>query len=191
MTQAQLDHYIHLLKEYNTHTNIYSVSAYDHLAYHIQDSVNITTLFPKNTRSVLDIGSGSGLPSIPMAITCPKVLVTAIESKTRKTRFLTQVKTTLALNNLDVVTANITEYIHQKKPNPSVITAKAFAPIDRLLPLLKTLAYTRATVIIPISEIQRTHLETLKYPSFIAAYAFEQVGVDHLYLKMELKKSNS
>jgi len=189
MIYEQLDAYVAQLKTYNEHTNIYSASAYDRLQFHIDDSLNILKFIPKMTRRILDIGSGSGLPSVPMAIARTDIEVTAVESKSRKTRFLTEVKTSLDLPNLTVVTANIPEYIHKEKPSPEVITAKAFAPIERLLPLLKTLAYTRATVVVPISQSQSIDLERQAFPAFVLAHRIETFE-PHTYLIMELKKFN-
>jgi 16S rRNA (guanine527-N7)-methyltransferase len=189
MISQQLDEYVTQLKGYNEHTNIYSASAYDKLQFHIEDSLNILNLIPKTTRRILDIGSGSGLPSIPMAIARTDINVTAVESKSRKTRFLAEVKTAIGLHNLTVVTANIAEYIHKEKPTPDVITAKAFAPIDRLLPLLKTLAYTRSTAIIPVSQAQATELNHHPFPGFILKHGIETDGT-HTYLILELKKLN-
>lgn len=188
MILPELDRYIALLKEYNTHTNIYSANAYDKLQFHIEDSVNILKYIPKNTRQILDIGSGSGLPAIPLAIGRRDIHVTAIESKSRKTKFLISAKSALGLENLTVITSDIHEYIAQCKPMPQVITAKAFAPIDRLLPILKTLAQSRATVIIPISETQELGLKRYHFPPFISENTIRTDSV-HTYLIMTLKKT--
>jgi len=171
---SAVNKYVELLKDYNAHTNIYSISAYEKLPFHILDSVRILDFIPVNTQQILDIGSGSGLPSIPMAITRPDIKITAVESKSRKTKFLIDAKAKLGLHNLTIITGDINEYIHQKNPKPQVITAKAFAPIERLLPLLKLLVYTKATVIIPISAVQKEALEQFKYPSFIKTATIQE-----------------
>ncbi len=166
MESSKIDDYVANLKRYNEHTNIYSTQAYDHLEFHIQNSLNIAKLIPANTVHLMDIGSGSGLPSIPLAIACPHINITAVESKSRKTKFLEDCKRALGLRNYHVVTANIMDHIHHNRPKPTIITAKAFAPIERLVPLLKSIAYTKATVIVPISTMQIAKVSEYPYPNY-------------------------
>lgn len=95
--------YVNFLLTYNERTNVYSKSAYDKLPFHVQDSITLAfeigrdlTNGRENRKSdvraegggVLDMGSGSGLPSVILACVYPDVPVYAIESKSRKTRFL-------------------------------------------------------------------------------------------------------
>ena len=107
----QINNYISLLKAYNEHTNVYSKKAYDHLPFHIADCKMLAGLIGGDC-DILDMGSGSGLPSIILAICKPSCTVTAVESKSRKTKFLDQIKDDLELHNLTVVNSDIHEYIH-------------------------------------------------------------------------------
>lgn len=186
MESNKINEYIDLLKAYNDHTNIYSATAYDHLDFHIENSLAICNLLPKGTVHVMDIGSGSGLPSIPIAIAAPAINVTAVESKSRKTKFLEQCKRHLHLRNYHVVTANITDHIIHNRPNPSVITAKAFAPVERFVPMLKILAYTGAKIIVPISENQIQKVSDYAYPNYVTSRKIETV-THHIYLTFYLK----
>ena len=92
INQEKIKTYCEALKVYNQTTNIYSKNAYDKLPFHIQDGVTLATLIGNNKKRVLDIGSGSGLPAVIIAIINPKNHVTAVESKSRKTIFLDQIK---------------------------------------------------------------------------------------------------
>ena len=60
--------YITLLKEYNQTTNIYSKTAYNKLEFLIEDCNQLAKLITNTNQHVLDIGSGSGLPSVIIAI---------------------------------------------------------------------------------------------------------------------------
>ena len=80
----KIEKYIKLLKEYNEHTNIYSKNAYDKLNFHIEDSQEIAKIIKNTKQTIIDIGSGSGLPSIIIAIENPNNKVIAVESKSRK-----------------------------------------------------------------------------------------------------------
>ena len=95
--KARVEAYVRELLRYNERTNVYSKSAYQHLPFHVQDSVVLAEHLASQQPSgggggVLDLGSGSGLPSVVLACVMPDRPVFAIESKSRKTRFLTQVR---------------------------------------------------------------------------------------------------
>ena len=90
--------YVQLLLAYNERTNVYSKSAYDKLPFHIEDSVTLALLVGKQARrGALDLGSGSGLPSLVIACVNPDLPVWAVESKSRKTRFLAHAAKTIGL----------------------------------------------------------------------------------------------
>ena len=148
----QIEHYIQLLKDYNTTTNIFSKQAYDKLDFHINDCITLSKLITNKELTIFDFGSGSGLPSIPIAITNPKNKVYAIESKSRKTTFLTKVKDTLNLTNLTVITQNLFEWKAPCKPH--IITAKAFAPLDKINRLYNKFKGRNTFILIPISKNQ-------------------------------------
>lgn len=74
---------------------------------HILDSLNPISLFPKSPERIVDIGSGGGLPGIPLAVAWPETRVTLMESRERKAGFLEQVVRTLGLGNVDVVCARL------------------------------------------------------------------------------------
>jgi 16S rRNA (guanine527-N7)-methyltransferase len=80
---------------------------------------------------VLDIGSGGGLPGIPLAICRPGLRVTLLDSNSKKTRFLNQAKLELQLGNLDVVHARIENW--QPDEPPRIITSRAFASLKQML----------------------------------------------------------
>lgn len=145
--------YIELLKQYNTHTNIYSKTAYDRLSFHCADAQALAQLIGNTKKTVLDMGSGSGLPAIILAITNPKNTVLAVESKSRKTRFLDSVKTTLNLTNLQVLNQPIQTVSGYRV---DVVTAKAFKPASTIVQLAKRLRARRCLV--PISANQRDTL---------------------------------
>ena len=155
---SKLKQYEELLKTYNETTNIYSKGAYDKLEFHIANSVHLAESIPKGIKTVADCGSGSGLPAIPLAITRPDIQITAIESKSRKTKFLEQAKQTLELNNLTILTGDVNE--HLPHINPDLITAKAFAPFPKMRTILKRSKLKNTIIYIPVSEAQVQAFET-------------------------------
>jgi 16S rRNA (guanine527-N7)-methyltransferase len=67
--------------------------------------------------TAIDVGSGGGLPGIPLAITRPDLAVTLIDSIAKKTAFLLQAKAELGLSNMNVVTGRVEDY-RRPHPNP-------------------------------------------------------------------------
>lgn len=97
---------------------------------HLLNSVAPGPLIPIGAR-VVDVGSGAGLPGIPLAIARPDLAVTLIEPMARRTRFLEHCRAVLALPDLTVLRARAEE-LAGRVLAPVVIT-RALAPLDRLL----------------------------------------------------------
>lgn len=187
--KKDIETYISLLKTYNETTNIYSKSAYDKLEFHINDCINIAELCENKEQLITDLGSGSGLPSIILAIFCPLSSIQAVESKNRKTKFLEIVKKELNLINLEIITQNIHEWIHHSKPQADIITSKAFAPIEKALPIAKRIAKKRSLYITPISYTQREAMTTL--PPKTTFRSDPELKTGYLITKIENKETRN
>jgi 16S rRNA (guanine527-N7)-methyltransferase len=85
----------------------------------------------ESDRAVCDIGSGAGLPGIPLAIRRPDLRLTLVEPLQRRAGFLNDVVAALRLDNVEVVRARA-EHLHGERRFP-VVTSRAVAPIERLL----------------------------------------------------------
>tara|TARA_B100000427_G_scaffold207332_1_gene172607 strand:+ start:1628 stop:2167 length:540 start_codon:yes stop_codon:yes gene_type:complete len=173
-TSDSLKTYINLLQDYNTHTNIYSKASYDKLDFHTKDSLTLAKIITNSNQTIFDFGSGSGFPAIPIAIQNKNNKVYAIESKSRKTNFLTTVKETLELSNLIIVNKNLFEWIPIE--TPTIITAKAFSSLEKIETIAKKLKLKNLSIYIPISKKQQKTYKSLKNISFISKNNF-------LYLK--------
>jgi 16S rRNA (guanine527-N7)-methyltransferase len=147
----KIDQYITLLKEYNEHTNVYSKKAYDKLDFHIQDAKNIAELITNNNCNVVDIGSGSGFPSIVLAIINDNNRIFAVESKQKKCQFLSLVKKEMSLNNLSIIHCDINEFLAKTKHEINLFTAKAFGPIEKITKILNRAGHLNTKLIVPIS----------------------------------------
>ncbi len=167
MIPAALEAYVDCLKSYNETTNVYSKTAYDKLPFHLEDCTLLASLIGNTDLRVLDMGSGSGLPSIPLALLNPRNHVTAVDSKHKKTRFLSLAKETLHLSNYEIFTANISEFLHHQKPHFDVATAKAFAPYEDCVAFLKRYARPGTPLYIPVSQAQTESIQLLPSASFL------------------------
>eukprot|EP00667_Euglena_gracilis_P022572 EG_transcript_25180 len=104
------------LRRYNAHTNIYSSAAYAKLPWHVEDSWRLARRVAG--QAVLDLGSGSGLPAVFLAAGTAPAEVYAVESKSRKTRFLKEVKSELV------------PWIHWPNPNSQSSSSSSFISVS-------------------------------------------------------------
>ncbi|MFW5446899.1 MAG: 16S rRNA (guanine(527)-N(7))-methyltransferase RsmG [Methylophagaceae bacterium] len=134
LSQAQLEElvrYVQLLDKWNKVYNLTSVrDPIDMISRHILDSLAILPYVSGD--SLLDVGTGAGLPGIPLAIAQPELAITLLDSNSKKTRFLQQAKAELALSNTTVVHARIEQ---AELPKYDMVTARAFAKIDEIIDL--------------------------------------------------------
>ena len=73
-SRLRVEGYVDELLRYNEHTNVYSKTAYAHLPFHVHDSITLGLVIAEASGSgVLDLGSGSGLPSLLIACVNPEV----------------------------------------------------------------------------------------------------------------------
>ncbi len=169
--KARIARYIDLLKATNEHTNLYSKSAYDRLSFHIADCLTLAALIGNNELTVLDMGSGSGLPAIPIAVANPENRVFAVESRGKKARFLECVKTELKLENLTVVNMDVHEFIVTQlgvtlATADLMVTAKAFGAYDKIAGIIRRVPKVSGErrLWVPVSQIQAEDLQKKRVP---------------------------
>jgi len=102
---------------------------------HVINSALLSELVPDGS-SVADVGSGAGLPGIPMAIAQPKAHFTLIEPMERRANWLLSVVNDLGIKNVDVIRARAEEV---SRTDFDIVTARAVAALDKLLKLLTPL----------------------------------------------------
>lgn len=126
----QLLDYLELIRKWNRSYNLTMVSSPEQmLGRHVLDSL---ALLPHvQGKTVLDIGSGAGLPGIPLAIALPGASVVLLDSGGKKVRFLNHVIRTLKLTSASTVHERIEAY--QPEVCPDIICARALAALPRVL----------------------------------------------------------
>jgi 16S rRNA (guanine(527)-N(7))-methyltransferase RsmG len=103
---------------------------------HVQDSLNVLSLFDPPPASVLDVGSGGGLPGIPLAIGWPDTRVVLLESRERKSGFLEQAVRGLRLRHASVLCSRL-EDVHEAWRGDLVdaVLVRAVGDLPRVLKL--------------------------------------------------------
>lgn len=127
---AQFEQYLALMLKWNKTYNLTAITDPNEMVIrHILDSLSINPFL--HGMRICDVGSGAGLPGIPLAIINPNKHFTLIDANNKKTRFLTQVKIELKLDNVEVVHARAEEY--QPKIRFDTIVSRAFSMINVML----------------------------------------------------------
>lgn len=135
----RLERYAELLVEENQRQNLISRPSEEHLwVRHIADSAQLLEHLPDRARSEtppgpwLDLGTGPGLPGLVIAILRPDIRVVLVESRARRVEFLDRCVTELGLANGHIRG----ERVERIEPFEAwVISARAFAPLEKLLRL--------------------------------------------------------
>src|SRR6218665_3622132 len=105
---SQLLGYLALLIKWNKAYNLTAVRDPDEMvSRHLLDSLSVVPYVAEGGDTWLDVGSGGGMPGIPLAILFPERRFTLLDSNGKKTRFLTQVKLELKLANLEVIHSRV------------------------------------------------------------------------------------
>ncbi len=98
---------------------------------HLINCAVVAEMIPTGA-SVVDVGSGAGLPGIVLAVVRPDLNITLVEPLARRTSFLTEVVDSLDLTNVMVLRARAEEAVRAGLDPGDVVTARAVAPLDRL-----------------------------------------------------------
>ncbi|MFK3799739.1 MULTISPECIES: 16S rRNA (guanine(527)-N(7))-methyltransferase RsmG [unclassified Pseudomonas] len=119
--------YLELLIKWNKAYNLTAVRDPDEMvSRHLLDSLSVVPFIDGERQ--LDVGSGGGMPGIPLAIMFPDMKVTLLDSNGKKTRFLTQVKLELKLDNLTVIHSRA-EAFQPELPFTGIIS-RAFSSLE-------------------------------------------------------------
>lgn len=174
-TIAGLEHYASLIEKWTRKINLISPDTTGQIwDRHIIDSAQLFPLFPPEPKHYLDLGSGGGLPGIVLTLLLQEkedVTATFIESDARKCAFLRTAIRELGLK-AKIHNARIDKV---EGCNADVITARALAPLPKLLPLIAPHLAPTGVAILPKgrnfkAEIdlaqQSWHMKITQTPSF-------------------------
>jgi 16S rRNA (guanine527-N7)-methyltransferase len=154
---AALERYLDLLEKWNRVYNLTAIRERSRMVtHHLLDSLAV--LPHLRGPRVLDVGSGAGLPGIPIAIAGPALQVTLLESNHKKSAFLTQAVAELSLANVQVVTERVESW--QPEARFDTIVSRAFAELGEFVALAGRLLAPQGVLaamkgVHPFEEIER------------------------------------
>jgi 16S rRNA (guanine527-N7)-methyltransferase len=124
---ARLAAHLELIAKWNRVHNLTAVRETEQMVVlHALDSLSVLPHVSK-ARTILDVGSGAGLPGIPLAIALPASRVTLLDSSHKKCAFLQQAKTELALDNVEIACERVEQW--QPGRNFDAVVSRAFSDL--------------------------------------------------------------
>jgi 16S rRNA (guanine527-N7)-methyltransferase len=130
--ETRLLGYLALLQKWNKTYNLTAVREPSRMvSHHLLDCLAVAPHV--EARSILDVGSGAGLPGIPLALARPEAAVTLLESNHKKAAFLQQAKTELKLDNVTVACERVEAW--QPSAAFEVVASRAFSDLAEFVAL--------------------------------------------------------
>ena len=124
--RQQLLAYLQLLHKWNAAYNLTAVRDPEQMVTrHLLDSLAVAPYLPAG--NAIDVGTGAGLPGVPLAIVFPQRQFALLDSNGKKTRFLFQVKTALSLDNMQVHHQRVESF--QPSGSYDVVLSRAYASL--------------------------------------------------------------
>jgi 16S rRNA (guanine527-N7)-methyltransferase len=129
--QTKLSAYVALLEKWNRTHNLTAIRDLERMVtHHILDSLAVLPhLSQASSLRIIDIGSGGGLPGIPLAIARPAWHVALLDSSHKKAAFLRQAAAELPLTNVEVVTSRAEDYAPATRFDVAI--SRAFSDLAR------------------------------------------------------------
>lgn len=157
----QLLDYVCLIHKWNQVYNLTAVrDPIEMITLHLLDSLSVLPYI--DCKRLLDVGAGAGLPSIPLAICKPDLVVTAIDAVQKKVIFMRQVKAQLALANFSVIHGRVEAQKVPSREMPNkfdAIISRAFSEIGLFVKLTRHLladggVWLAMKGVVPVAEFE-------------------------------------
>ena len=186
--QQKLVHYIQLIARWNKAFNLTAIRDVEEMvSKHLLDSLAVQPYVEGN--NILDVGSGAGLPGIPFAITSPDKHFVLLDCNGKKTRFLTQAKIDLKLDNVEVIHQRVEDYqpiVDGHRIYFDVITARAYASTADILNSTVHLQNGDTRILVMQGKLDE-QIDGQQY-QLIESHALEVYGLDAERHLLEIKK---
>lgn len=164
----RLMNYLALLQKWNQAYNLTAIrELQDMVTHHILDSLAIIPWI--NGTRLLDVGTGAGLPGIPLAIARPDLHVTLLDSNGKKMRFLREVKRSLKLDNIEIVQSRVEVY--HPPSGFDTVTSRAFSAMDTFIGYTHHLISQQGVWLAMKGRYPETELDTIQQRYRVETYS--------------------
>jgi len=156
--------FIGLIEKWNKAYNLTAIkNKQDMVSLHILDS--LTVLPYLHGDRIIDIGTGAGLPGIPLAICRPDLNFTLLDSNAKKTRFVQQAVLELKLPNVEIRQSRIEDF-HPNIHFDTVIT-RAFAELARIVELNQHLLAKNGMILAMKGQFSESEIAKIQLPATV------------------------
>ncbi|WP_260926091.1 16S rRNA (guanine(527)-N(7))-methyltransferase RsmG [Novosphingobium sp. 9] len=159
--RERIETLIAMLVEENKVQNLVSAASLDQVwQRHIVDSAQLLAHVPRETSGVwLDLGTGAGFPGLAVAALRPDLEVVMVESRARRIDWLDRARIAMGLDRAQVVGSRL-ELVESR--DVSVVSARAFAPLDKLLALSARFSTSETIWVLPKGRSAQQELDDLR-----------------------------
>jgi 16S rRNA (guanine527-N7)-methyltransferase len=188
--QLKLIDFLGLLSHWNRAFNLTAIrDSEEMLSKHLLDSLAVMPYIGEGL--VLDVGSGAGLPGIPLAIAMPHNQFVLIDSNGKKTRFLTQARIALGLENVEVVNQRVEAYSPTKDDHRiyfDAVIARAYAGSSEIIKNTAHLHKPETRILIMQGKLD----ESIDVPGYVLkqSHTLNIYGLDAERHLLEIEKTN-
>ena len=193
--QQQLLGYVAMMAKWNKVYNLTAIrNEGDMLTHHLLDSLAVINPLKKYLNSLqrptckacrlLDVGAGAGLPGVVVAICCPDILVSCVDTVGKKAAFIQQTALALTLPNLRGIHARVEQMRPADVPSGfdvgfDIITSRAFATLSDFAELTSHLLVPDAGVWLAM-KAKTAGAESAGLPKGVAVFHVEQLQIPYL-----------
>lgn len=159
--QERLEILVRMLAEENTRQNLVSAASLDQVwLRHIVDSAQLLPHVPRGTSSPwIDLGTGAGFPGLVIAALRPECEVLMVESRARRIEWLDRARLAMGLDKARVLGQRL-ELVETREAR--VISARAFAPLEKLLTLSSRFSTSDTVWLLPKGRSAQQELDDLR-----------------------------
>lgn len=177
--------YLALLLKWNHVYNLTAVrQAEEMITKHLLDSLAIVPFIDGDR--ILDVGTGAGLPGIPLALYFRNKQFVLIDSIGKKTRFLDTVKRELKLENIEIVQTRVESY--QTTQLFDVVTSRALTDLSQWMKWTRHILKPEGKWLAMKGQVPTTELALLSCPYQVHSYSVP--GLDAQRCVVSIKKQN-
>jgi 16S rRNA (guanine527-N7)-methyltransferase len=160
----QLLAFIDLIQKWNKAYNLTAIKdKQDMVSLHLLDSLTVLPYLQGDR--IIDIGTGAGLPGIPLAICRPDLNFTLLDSNAKKTRFVQQAVLELKLTNVEIRQSRVEDF-HPNIHFDTVIT-RAFAELARIVELNQHLLAKNGMILAMKGQFSESEIAKIKLPATV------------------------
>lgn len=186
VTDDQIDQligFIKLIEKWNKAYNLTAIRNREEMTrLHILDSLAIVPHI--EGKRIIDIGTGAGLPGIPLAICLPEIGFTLLDSNAKKTRFVQQVVLELKLKNVEVLHSRVESH-HPEQGYDAVLT-RAFASLPDIVKLTAHLLAANGVLLAMKGQNMEAEIAEINAESAVIPLSVPGADVERCLVRIQL-----